>query len=73
MLSPILMKLAAPEANEKSGSGAGVDLVTVDTDEQGDLAMQYEVSHRSKHAPLALNLPERPLLTHVNRFLHCQQ
>ena len=43
MLSPILTKLASAEANEKTGSGAGLDLITVNTDEQGDLAMQYEV------------------------------
>lgn len=48
ILSPILTKLAAVEANEKTGSGAGVDLVTVNTDEQGDLAMQYEVCCHTK-------------------------
>lgn len=45
ILSPILMKLATAEANEKTGAGAGIDLVTINTDEQGELAMQYEVRY----------------------------
>ncbi|KAL5529353.1 hypothetical protein ACEPAG_5338 [Sanghuangporus baumii] len=46
MLSPILTSLTSLENAEKvkTGSGRSLDLVTVDTEEQGDLAMQYGVS-----------------------------
>nr|AIT83213.1 thioredoxin-like protein [Inonotus obliquus] len=45
MLSPILAKLTATENTEsvKTGSGRSLDLVTIDTEEQGELAMKYEV------------------------------
>lgn len=45
MLSPILMKVTAPENAQmvKTASGRALDLVTVDTDAQGELAMDYEV------------------------------
>jgi hypothetical protein len=43
MLSPILEKLTT-DANVKSGSGLPLDLVTVDTDAQIELAQQYKVS-----------------------------
>jgi len=42
MLSPILENLATdPEI--KTDSGAGVDLVTVDTDAETDLAVEYNI------------------------------
>ena len=45
MLSPILEKLTASEnaQNVKTGSGRALDLVTVNTDDQGSLAMTYGV------------------------------
>ncbi|KAL5533263.1 hypothetical protein ACEPAF_5039 [Sanghuangporus sanghuang] len=46
MLSPILTSLTSPENAEKvkTGSGRSLDLVTIDTEEQGNLAMQYGIS-----------------------------
>jgi thioredoxin 1 len=41
-LSPILEKLTH-DADLKTGSGLQIDLVTVDTDEQGALAQRYNV------------------------------
>ncbi|KAH9989932.1 thioredoxin-like protein [Russula vinacea] len=41
-LSPILEKLAR-DADIRTGSGLPIDLVTVDTDEHGVLAQQYNV------------------------------
>ena len=45
MLSPVLTKLTSPEnaGGVKTGSGRFIDLVTVDTDQQGELALQYGV------------------------------
>ncbi|KAI0929064.1 hypothetical protein AcW1_006113 [Taiwanofungus camphoratus] len=42
MLSPILEKLTA-DPSVKSGSGRPVDLVTVDTDTETELAMKYKI------------------------------
>ncbi|KAH8117179.1 thioredoxin-like protein, partial [Phellopilus nigrolimitatus] len=44
MLSPILEKLTATENADaiKTGSGLALDLVTVDTDANGELAMKYQ-------------------------------
>lgn len=41
-LSPILEKLAG-DADTRTGSGRPIDLVTVDTEEHGDLAHKYNV------------------------------
>ncbi|KAI0263491.1 thioredoxin-like protein [Gloeopeniophorella convolvens] len=41
-LSPILEKLAGDEAF-KTGTGRAIDLVTVDADQQGALAQQFQV------------------------------
>lgn len=46
MLSPILEKLTA-DPSVKSGSGRPVDLVTVDTDTETELAMKYKVVSQS--------------------------
>lgn len=45
MLSPILEKLTAPGNADapKSSDGRSVDLITVDTDEQSELALEYGV------------------------------
>lgn len=43
MLSPILEKLTADEA-VKTGSGKSIDLVTVDTDAEVELAQEFQVS-----------------------------
>lgn len=45
MLSPVLTKLTSPEnaGGVKTGSGRFIDLVTVDTDQQGELASRYGV------------------------------
>ena len=43
MLSPILEKLTADEA-VKTGSGKSLDLVTIDTDAEVELAQQFQVS-----------------------------
>lgn len=42
MLSPILEKLTS-DASVKSGSGLPLDLVTIDTDSQVELARKYQV------------------------------
>ncbi|KAH9930621.1 thioredoxin [Fomitopsis serialis] len=42
MLSPILENVAT-DTQTQTGSGAAVDLVTVDTDAETDLAMEYNV------------------------------
>lgn len=42
MLSPILEKLTL-DTNVKSGSGKPLDLVTVDTDVEAELAQQFKV------------------------------
>lgn len=44
MLSPILEKLTEPGNTTLSGSGLPVDLVTVDTDAEQDLAVNFGVS-----------------------------
>lgn len=43
MLSPILESLAE-DTSVKTGSGASLDLVTVDTDQEVGLGRTYEVS-----------------------------
>lgn len=43
MLSPVLEKLTADEA-VKTGTGKSLDLVTVDTDAEVELAQQFQVS-----------------------------
>ena len=43
MLSPILEKLST-DASVKSGSGLPLDLVTVDTDSEIELAQKYQVN-----------------------------
>lgn len=45
MLSPLLEKLTVAKNTQtvKTGSGRALDLVTINTDEQGELAMQYQV------------------------------
>jgi thioredoxin 1 len=43
MLSPVLEKLTSGD-DATSGSGLPLDLVTVDTDAQTELAMEYKVS-----------------------------
>lgn len=45
MLSPILESLAE-DPSIKTGSGASIDLVTVDTDQQYELSAKYKVSAR---------------------------
>lgn len=42
MLSPILTKIAGEDAT-RTGSGQHIDLVTIDTDEHGELAQKYGV------------------------------
>lgn len=42
MISPILKKLTSDET-VKTGSGRSLDLVTVDTDSEFDLATKYKV------------------------------
>lgn len=42
MLSPILEKLTT-DSSVKSGSGLPLDLVTIDTDAQMELAQKYQV------------------------------
>lgn len=44
MISPILEKLTG-DTNIKTGSGRSLDLVTVDTDKELELAHKYQVSH----------------------------
>lgn len=44
MLSPILEKLTEPGNTTLSGSGLPVDLVTVDTDAEQELAVKFGVS-----------------------------
>ena len=46
MLSPILENLTS-DAGVKSGSGKPLDLVTIDTDVQTELAQQYQVRTQS--------------------------
>ena len=50
MLSPILEKLTSTENDTaiKSGSGLDLDLVTIDTDVEQKLALEYKV--RKAHA-----------------------
>ncbi|EIN07205.1 hypothetical protein PUNSTDRAFT_70715 [Punctularia strigosozonata HHB-11173 SS5] len=43
MLSPILEKLTDDAEGLKSGSGRPVDLVTVDTDVESELAHKYKI------------------------------
>lgn len=43
MISPILEKLTE-DSNVKTGSGRALDLVTVDTDKESELAQRYRVS-----------------------------
>ncbi len=45
MLSPVLEKLTGSSEACQTGSGRGVDLVTVDTDAHGPLAEKYRVLH----------------------------
>ena len=46
MLSPILEKLTEPDNAQapKTSDGRSVDLITVDTDEHSELALEYSVS-----------------------------
>lgn len=44
MLSPVLEKLTGSSEACQTGSGRGVDLVTVDTDAHGPLAEKYRVT-----------------------------
>ena len=46
MLSPVLERLTH-DATIKSGSGRPLDLVTIDTDVEGDLAIQHNVCDSS--------------------------
>ena len=53
MLSPILEELTAPSdaaqsTQTQTGSGLPLDLVTINTDEQPELAMEYNVSKKIK-------------------------
>jgi thiol-disulfide isomerase/thioredoxin len=43
MLSPVLERLTAGETAVAAGTGRALDLVTVDTDAQGELAQKYNV------------------------------
>lgn len=43
MISPILERLTG-DSNIKTGSGHSLDLVTVDTDKEFELAHKYQVS-----------------------------
>lgn len=43
MISPILEKLTG-DGNTKTGSGRSLDLVTIDTDKEIELAQKYQVS-----------------------------
>ncbi|KZT09720.1 thioredoxin-like protein [Laetiporus sulphureus 93-53] len=43
MLSPILEKITT-DPDTRTGSGKSIDLVTVDTEIEGDLAQQYKVT-----------------------------
>jgi thiol-disulfide isomerase/thioredoxin len=43
MLSPILEKLTGEAEGIKTGSGASLDLVTVDTDANVELSAEYKV------------------------------
>lgn len=53
MLSPILEKLTDDAEGLKSGSGRPVDLVTVDTDVESELAHKYKVDNT--HRPRAIH------------------
>ena len=60
MLSPILEKLTAPSdaaqsTQTQTGSGLPLDLVTINTDEQPELAMEYNVS--KKETTLKFSFP----------------
>ena len=45
MLTPILKKLTEDGSSTLTGSGAAIDLITVDTDAQTDLAKEFSVSY----------------------------
>ena len=62
MLSPILEKLTAPSdaaqsTQTQTRSGLPLDLVTINTDEQPELAMEYNVSKKNKNLPLKSLFP----------------
>ena len=48
-LSPILQKLES-DADTKTGSGLPIDLITVNVDEQGELAQKYDVRSTFSHS-----------------------
>ncbi|KAH7910754.1 thioredoxin-like protein [Hygrophoropsis aurantiaca] len=43
MISPILENLTSDSSGVKSGSGRSLDLITVNTDEEFDLAQKYKI------------------------------
>ena len=53
MLSPILQKVAE-DTSIKTGSGASLDLVTIDTDVQVELGRKYEVGAPPRHSEYTL-------------------
>jgi thioredoxin 1 len=50
MLSPVLEKLTTDDT-VKTGGGQTLDLMTVDVDEQSELAQKYKVSQLCSDAP----------------------
>lgn len=66
MLSPILEKVAE-DASTKTGSGASVDLVTIDTDQEVELGQKYEV-RRNPHTSVTQELTYEILILRSDRF-----
>jgi hypothetical protein len=65
MLSPVLEKVTAEETLV-TGSGKKVDLVTVDIDQQAELAQEYKVRTSGVFFPVFLVLPPCPF--HATRL-----